>query len=372
MLPVAVACAGELCSVLPACTAAGLRFEWLGCLGASRMSQRHRIWLQVLVAVVALLLADQTARWFALTRAAGLLCLTSLGALVICARLGWRQALLGVVGLALLTIPAALSQRDPFMATVVLMLTAFVLGVSARWQLQQVYWLLIVSLCLLITNSPLPVAPQALDLARLAGGVLVGGGLAILLQSWLLPREPATLAPSLFPVAHSWRRSVAYGGLLASTTLVSTPIAMQNHWHLTGLWLILTPFLVLRPFVRDAWRVALHRCLGTLAGVLLVMLLAVVWPQDLPLPLLAIVLGVTTVLIAIRRAHPALLVMALTATVVLFNSNSTDLTGMADRRLLASALGIGIALAVMAVAHPIERHWLLHRPIDAGKPSGGT
>jgi hypothetical protein len=41
--------------------------------------------------------------------------------------------------------------------------------------------------------------------------------------------------------------------------LITTPIALQHHWHINGLWLILTPFLVLRPFVRDAWRVALHR-----------------------------------------------------------------------------------------------------------------
>lgn len=325
------------------------------------MSQGQRIGLQVLVAVVALVIADQAAHWLGVGRAAGLLCLTSLASLVICARLGWRQALLGVLGLVLLIIPAALSQDDPFTATAVLMLTAFGLGLSARWQLQQVYWLLIVSLCLVITNSPLAAAPPLADLLRLAAAVLVCGALATLLQSRLPPREQAAVAPALFPVAHSWRRSLAYGALLASTTLVSTPIALQQHWHISGLWLILTPFLVLRPFVRDAWMVALHRSLGTIAGVLLVMLLAFLLPHWLPLQLPAIALGVTAVLIATRRGHPALMVMALTATVVLFNSNHADLTGMADKRLLASALGVGIALAVMAVAHPIERGWQQHR-----------
>ena len=329
-----------------------------------RMSQRDRLWRQVLVAVVVLVMADQAAHWFGLPRAAGLLCLTGLGSLVVCARLGWRQAGLGVLGLALLTVPAALSQNDSLAATLVMTLAAFALGLSARWQLQQVYWLMIVSLCLLITNTPLAAAPPALDLARLASAVLFCGGLAILLQSRLSPREQVAVSATAFPVAHSWRRSVGYGVLLASATLVSTPIALQNRWHISGLWLILTPFLVLRPFVRDTWRVALHRCLGTLAGVLLVMLLAAVWPRELPLPLLAILLGVTTVLIAVRHGHPALLVMALTATIVLFNSNPSDLTGMADRRLQANAIGITIALAVMAVAHPIERSWLLRRARD--------
>jgi uncharacterized membrane protein len=68
------------------------------------MSQRLRSSLQVLVVVVDLLLADQLARLFGIERAAGLLCLINLATLLICARLGWRKALLGVAGLALLNI----------------------------------------------------------------------------------------------------------------------------------------------------------------------------------------------------------------------------------------------------------------------------
>jgi uncharacterized membrane protein YccC len=276
-------------------------------------------------------------------------------------RLGWRQALLAVVALTLLTIPAVLSQSDPPAATLLMALTAFALGVSARWQWQQVYWLMVVSVCLLITNSPLPEAPSATDLIRLAGAVLVSSGLTVLLQSSLIPREQGSAAITLFSVAHSWRRSTAYGLLLASTTLVSTPIALQHHWGITGLWLILTPFLVLRPFVRDAWKVALHRSLGTLVGVLLVMVLAVLLPKGLPLQLPAIAAGVITAMIAIRRGHPAVMLMALTVTIVLLNSNHADLMLMADRRLQACAIGVVLALTVMAIAQPIEQRFLISR-----------
>ena len=65
--------------------------------------------------------------------------------LVIGIKLGWRQALLAVGSLAVLTIPAALSQGDPAAGTVVMTLTALALGLSARWQLQPVYWLMVVS-----------------------------------------------------------------------------------------------------------------------------------------------------------------------------------------------------------------------------------
>jgi hypothetical protein len=323
--------------------------------------------IQVATAVVSLLLAAEIARFVGLDKAVGVLCLASLAGLVICVRLGWRQALLAVVALTLLTIPAVLSQSDPPAATLLMALTAFALGVSARWQWQQVYWLMVVSVCLLITNSPLPEAPSATDLIRLAGAVLASGGLTVLLQSSLIPREQGSAAITLFSVAHSWRRSTAYGLLLASTTLVSTPIALQHHWGITGLWLILTPFLVLRPFVRDAWKVALHRSLGTLAGVLLVMVLAVLLPKGLPLQLPAIAAGVITAMIAIRRGHPAVMLMALTVTIVLLNSNHADLMLMADRRLQACGIGVVLALSVMAIAHPIEQRFLIGRASDISR-----
>jgi hypothetical protein len=330
------------------------------------MGLRFRALAQVMATGVALALADQIARHLDLVRASGLVCLASLATVVICARLGWRQALLGVMGLVFLMIPAALSQGDPLLAVVVMVFTAFGLGLSARWQLQQVYWLMVVSLVLLITNSPFSAVPNALDLVRLGAAVLISGTLAILLQSGLVPRDPAKVAPALFPVAHSWRRSAAYGALLAATTLVSTAIALHQHWRVSGLWLILVPFLVLRPFVRDAWKVALHRSLGTVAGVLLVVVLAAVLPPGLPLQVPAIVLGAVTALIAIRHGHPALMITALTATIVLFNSTSADVILMDDKRLQANLLGIAIALAAMAAANPIERRFLLKREPEAG------
>ena len=331
------------------------------------LNQRLRRLIQVAAAVVSLLLAAQIARFVGLDRAAGGLCLTSLAALVICVRLGWRQALLGVLVLTVLTVPAVLSQSDPPTATLLMALTAFALGLSARWQCQQIYWLMVVSVCLFITNSPLPGTPSATELIQLTGAVFVSGGFTILLQTSLVPHERGPAATTFFSVAHSWRRSTAYGLLLASTTLVSTPIALQHHWGITGLWLILTPFLVLRPFVKEAWKVALHRSLGTVAGVLLVMVLAVLLPKGLPLQLPAITAGVITAMIAIRHGHPAVLLMALTVTIVLFNSNHADLMLMADRRLQACAIGVVLALSVMAIAQPIERRFVISRASDISR-----
>jgi len=328
------------------------------------MTQIPRAWLlaEALVVVVALVVAQQIARLLHLDHAGGVLCLANLATLVVCARLGWRQALLGVGGLALLSVPAVYGSSDPLLATLVLMAAGLGLGISARWQLKPVYWLQVVSLCMLITNSPLPSSPSPLETARMTLALLASGSVATLLQSRLPSPAGRAADAAPFAVAHSWRRSGAHGLMLAAATLVTTPIALAQHWHTSGLWLILTPFLVLQPFVRESWGVALHRSLGTLAGVLLVMVLALSLPPSVPLLLPAMATAVLTVAIAIRHGHRALMLTALTVTVVLFNSSHDNLLLRADQRVLASALGISIALMIMALAQPIERHFSADAP----------
>lgn len=318
---------------------------------------RARLVLQALVAVVALVVAQQIARLLQLDSAGGVLSMTSLATLVVCARLGWRQALLGVGGLVLLSVPAVYSRNDPLLATVVLTAAGLGLGISARWQLKPVYWLLVVSLCLLITNSPLPPGPSPGDTIRMALALMASGAVATVLQGRLLSPGGCTADACPFAVVQSWRRSWAHGLMLAAATLVTTPLALAHHWHTSGLWLILTPFLVLQPFVRESWKAALHRSLGTLAGVVLVIALALSLPQSMPLLLPAIAAAALTVVIAIRQGHRALLLTTLTVTVVLFNSSHGDLLLRADQRVLASGLGIAIALMMMALAHPIERRF---------------
>lgn len=321
----------------------------------SALTSRARPLLLVLLVVICLLVAVQTARVLGLESARVLLCLTNLATLVICIRLSWRQALVAVGGLAALAVPAVLSQNDPLPATAVIMVAALALGLSARRQLQPVYWLMMVSVCLLITQSTLPAAASASQLTALVIAVLTSGGLTILLHSVLLGSRAGRQGQAVPAVAHSWRRCLAYGLLLASTALITTPIAVLHHWHTNGLWLILTPFLVLKPFIRDSWRVALHRSLGTLAGVALVIALARILPHSLPIQIPAVAMAVITATIAARHGHPALMVTAFTATIVVFNSNPSDLPLMADHRLQACGIGIAISLGVMALAHPIEQ-----------------
>ena len=86
----------------------------------------------------------------------------------------------------------------------------------------------------------------------------------------------------------------------------------------------------------------------------------------MPLQVPAIVLAVITALIAIQGGHPAVMLTAYTATIVLFDSPSADLLLMADRGLQANRMGVAITLADMAIAHPMEQRIELKQVGEAG------
>jgi len=205
-----------------------------------------------------------------------------------------------------------------------------------------------------ITDMPVPQALAAETGARLSVLLMLSCSLTTLVQSQLGAWAPAA-DPAAITVRHSWRRSAAYGLMLAATTTFTTPIALSHHWHTMGFWMILSPFLVLRPHTRDGWKPALHRALGTIAGVLLVHALALALLPESLLRILAIVLGTGCALTALKKGHPALVVLLLTMTTVLFNSNTTTLLLMANERLQSNAIGIAIALGVMVLAEPLEQ-----------------
>ena len=157
------------------------------------MSRRARLTVQVVICVIALAVPGQLARHLGLPEAAPVLSLASLAALVAAMRVGWQQALGGSVALALASIPAVLSQSNTPGATALMAVTAVLLGLASRWQQQPAYWFLVVSLCMLITSTPLPQPVTAALLAKLAG--LPEVHLGRLLASW--HEGESDLAPAL-------------------------------------------------------------------------------------------------------------------------------------------------------------------------------
>ena len=83
-----------------------------------------------------------------------------------------------------------------------------------------------VSLCILITNSPLGLDPAPSGVVRLAMALLASGALATLLKARV--RTQLGVAPASFSVAHSWRRSGAHAVMLATSTLLTSSLVRET------------------------------------------------------------------------------------------------------------------------------------------------
>lgn len=311
----------------------------------------RRLGVLLLIAAVMVLLPRPLAAALAIPRAASWISLSNLGILLATDRLGWRWGMASALTLTGLTTLAVLSQGQPPAAIPLMAISALALGLTARWEIQSLLVLLMVTQCFVVVESPVPAYPAA---------VLAFAGLLTLLTTATAAATAGAerlggWRPPPMDVHHSCARSLAYGLLLASTMTITSAIALEGHWGLMGGWLMLTPLMVMRPHARDSWPRSLHRALGTLLGVGLVHLFALAAPWPPALPVGAVAFSTVTILAAVKHWHHTLYVAFLSAAVVLFNSSEASLLALARERLEANLLGIAIALAAMALAQAVLR-----------------
>lgn len=169
--------------------------------------------------------------------------------------------------------------------------------------------------------------------------MLLGGAVAAVLASRLVPRGPR---PAGVPMVRAWRHAVV---MALAVGIVVYVVDVLNWPH--GYWVALTLTLVLRPFDDQTLERSWQRVAGTIAGVLLALVLAAV----LPLWGVALALGVCQLLSLAyaTRGDYARQVVFLTPTVVLLGS-------AADERAAERAL-YTLAGAVLAGALAASLSW---------------
>jgi hypothetical protein len=305
----------------------------------------------LLIAVVMLLLPRPLATALEIPQAGSWISLSNLGVLVATYRLGWRWGMASALALTVLTTLAVVSQGQPAAAIPLMAISSLALGLTARWQIQSLLVLLMLTQCFVVAESPVPL--HVTEVLAFTGLLALLTTATATATAWAERLGGCLPAPTV--VNHSWKRSLAYGLLLGGTTAITSAIALLGHWGLMGGWLMLTPLMVMRPYAHDSWTRSLHRALGTLMGVGLVHLVALVAPGATALPVGAVAFSAATVLAAVKHWHYMLFVAFLSAAVVLFDSSEASILALAQERLEATLLGIGIALATMALAQALLR-----------------
>jgi len=315
------------------------------------LERRQSAWRQVLVplavTLVALALPGVALSYLGLPGAASSVGLSGLAAVIATYVLGWRIGL-GVVATFALGTPACLLASEHWLgASVLLAAVGFAYGMTATRGWERGLTLVPIAFGFAVADPP----ATALGIANLAAITTVSVAVALL----------AVVVVHIITRGHHLGihgqvprlRGIGYACMLAIAGAFTTAIAVHGSWLHAGGWLIMTPFIVLQPDLREALRKSLKRGLGTIAGFAIAFLLANLVSNDWT----AYAIGIGACLLALyaleRHWDYAAYATALTVAVVFIEGAGTSISQTSELRLAATVLGVVICLAVMAVANPI-------------------
>jgi len=178
----------------------------------------------------------------------------------------------------------------------------------------------------------------------------VWGLMTVAIVSVLARRMPLPSAPAV-----SGSRAVAYAALLAIAAFITTSIAVAVSLGQPGGWLIMTPFIVLQPYVQQGWDRSLRRAGGTVLGFAIAYIVASLISSDAVLYSVGIASYAIAMYALIRRWDYVVYAAFLTIAIVILEGASSSVEMTAEYRLEATAGGVGLALLLMALALPLYR-----------------
>lgn len=150
-------------------------------------------------------------------------------------------------------------------------------------------------------------------------------------------------------------RARGYALILSLTTVITTAIAVVWQWGHAGGWLIMTPLIVLQPYLHDALAKSIRRALGTTVGFAIAFSLAIFVPERWAIYAIALGFAIAAIVAMERRWDYSIYAVFLTVTIVLWEGSSTSITHTDLARLVATLAGIGLALCIMVAALPFYR-----------------
>lgn len=305
-----------------------------------------------LVGVIALALAALIAPnliWPAAPAAAGLIGLGGLGVVLGTLVAGVRVGVLSALATGVAGGVAVLGDGRLLVGIAVMVAAAIGLGLTARWQWSRGFIVLPITLAFVAAESP---SQEPLASGVAFGSAMAGYGVVTALAASIL-RPHAGEAASTHVT--SWSRTWGYAGMLAVTAIATTVISLSVDWGHAGGWLMMTPFIVIQPYIHDGLRKAVNRAAGTLGGFLVASLLDQVFGPGAILTAAGLVLAVLAAVAMIEKWSYALYALFLTPAIVILESVGRPLQQTDDNRLLATMIGVGLSLVAMAVAVPMYR-----------------
>lgn len=304
----------------------------------------------LVISSLVILLPAPIMGWLGYSAAAGLVGLASLTAGLCALTLGIRPALLLVGGLSAGAALLLLTDGNWLVAALAMSVIAFVFGLTARrgWQTGMVMGP--ITLAFVVTEPPQPDALMLSDWIALPVAFLVFGAYGAGLV-YLITRDRDRTPPQALGLS----RAMAYAGMLAVVSAFTTAIAIAGDWRHAGGWMIMTPFIVVQPYIEDGFNKSVRRAGGTVIGFGLAWMVALFVPWVWLLYVIGALFAAVAMYAFMRKWDYLIFAMVLTPAVIILEGVSTSIELTAEKRLGATLIGVGLSLAVMALSVPWYR-----------------
>ncbi len=307
------------------------------------MGKAGRIAITITAIVLALLIPNLVLAPMGAPAAGSLIGLAGLGIAIAAVSAGTRPALFAALLFAPATLLMTVNQGNPAFGVIGLASVAAGIGLTARRGWNKAFVVTGIASAFIASEwTPQEPLTSPLIFAFVTALYLIVVALATgSIGKRLLPPGKAEHSP--------WERVLAYTGVLVLSTITTALIALGGDWGHTGGWLIMTPFIVIQPSVKEGWRKALNRSIGTLCGFAIAYVAAAILGSGAALTIVGYVFAIATAIALVKKWPYALYATVLTPAIVILESAGRDVDQTGDNRIIATLLGVGISLVAMAV-----------------------
>jgi hypothetical protein len=306
------------------------------------------VWVLVLISI-AVITPSVVASLLGFSGVGSFVGLAGVGAVVATLSFGLRGGLIAAgmlgVGAVLLTV----SSTTWWTAALVMAAIAMLYGLSARWAGHGAFISVAVALSFVASDGAKALdsllrTAIVLGVAFLIWGVIVTG------LTFLVFRKPI-----MAPLPQPPRVVIGYAAMLTVVTFITQALAIGWDMGHTGAWLVMTPFLVIMPHIRDGFEKSLLRSAGTLGGFLLVVVIAEITSSKPILFTVGAVAFTAAIYAKFRNLNYFYFALFLTPGIVILEGLSTSITSEADYRVVATLGGVALSLAAMGILTFVNR-----------------
>ncbi|MET1017770.1 MAG: FUSC family protein [Leifsonia flava] len=268
---------------------------------------------------------------------------------------GRRLALMAALVTAFVVAIVELANPHPIASVIVMVLIGLAMGASAIRGWQTIASVIFTWPAVLLVGAPLELPGlgtfgAAPWVALIAASVALVSGLWTVLVGYLLLLD---LPPSpVQPLDHV--TATVYGlalAVLLGATTVAAELFADSAWGHNSMagWALLTILVVARPSYSETWHRVVNRSLGTIAGGLGALALALVIPVEWLLTVIGLVALAAAILLQLKRSSYAFYSVALTASIVLLNSRGHSVLAVDIERVGFTVAGAVLTAAVVTI-----------------------